>query len=171
MKKPENHKLTIRRSSGSDYCRIMEIYASARTFMAEHGNPYQWGTDWPPEDLIRNDIISGNSFVCVNDKGTVIGTFYFIFGPDIEPTYAVIENGNWMDKRAYGVVHRLAGDGSEPGIGASCLNWAYEQCGHIRIDTHHDNKVMQSLLEKQGFQYCGIIYVRDGTPRMAYEKS
>ena len=75
-----------------------------------------------------------------------------------------------MDSSAYGVVHRLAGDGSQRGIGAFCLSWAYEQCKHIRIDTHKDNKVMQALLEKLGFKYCGIIYVRDGSERVAYEK-
>lgn len=31
-----------------------------RRFMAEHGNPRQWGpTRWPPEGLIRDDIEQG----------------------------------------------------------------------------------------------------------------
>ena len=29
---------------------------------------------------------------------------------------------------------------------------------------------MQHLIEKNGFQRCGIIYVEDGSPRIAYEK-
>ena len=38
----------------------MEIYAYAREYMAAHGNPDQWGpTNWPPEDLIREDIRLG----------------------------------------------------------------------------------------------------------------
>ncbi len=28
---------------------------------------------------------------------------------------------------------------------------------------------MQRALEKQGFERCGIIYVPDGTPRIAFE--
>ena len=41
----------------------------------------------------------------------------------------------------------------------------------MRIDTHTDNKVMQKLLTKLGFQRCGIIYViEDNYPRYAYEK-
>ena len=33
---------------------------------------------------------------------------------------------------------------------------------NIKIDTHKDNISMQKLLEKNGFKYCGIIYLEDG---------
>lgn len=84
-----------------------------------------------------------------------------------------IENeGAWLDNNPYGVVHRLASDGSEKGIGSFCLNWAYEQSGHLRIDTHGDNKVIQNMAEKLGFIRCGTIYVEeDDYPRLAYEKT
>lgn len=165
--------MKIRRSTERDLARIMEIYDLARRFMAEHGNPDQWGpTNWPPEALIRRDIRDGNSRVCVNDAGKVVGTFFFIQGKDIEPTYRNITEGAWLDGSPYGVVHRIAGDGSEKGIGTFCLNWAYERCGHLRIDTHGDNTVMQNLLKKLGFVHCGTIYVEeDGNPRMAFEKT
>lgn len=164
--------MRIRKSEEQDLKRIMEIYAFARRFMAEHGNPNQWGpNNWPPEELIREDIKNGNSYVCVNDNGDVIGTFYFVQGKDIEPTYDRIDDGVWLDDSPYGVVHRIAGDGSEKGIGVFCINWAFEQCGHLRIDTHSDNVVMQNLLRKLGFVHCGTIYVReDNDPRMAFEK-
>ena len=163
--------LEIRRSTEQDFERIMEIYAYARRFMAEHGNPNQWGpTNWPPEELIHADIAGGNSYVCTQE-GRIVGTFFFICGKDIEPTYADITDGAWLDDRPYGVVHRIAADGSAKGTGAFCINWAYEQCGHLRIDTHEDNKVMQKLVEKLGFTHCGTIYVReDKAPRLAYEK-
>jgi RimJ/RimL family protein N-acetyltransferase len=44
------------------------------------------------------------------------------------------------------------------------------QIPNIRIDTHRDNAIMQHLLEKNGFVKCGIIYVEDGSPRIAYQK-
>ena len=161
----------IRRSTPEDFTRIMEIYAYAREFMAAHGNPNQWGpTNWPPEDLIREDISLGRSYVCEHE-GRIVGTFYYDYGEDIEPTYRVIHDGCWQNDDAYGVVHRVAGDGSVRGIGSFCLNWAYDQCGHLRIDTHSDNLVMQSLLAKLGFEKRGIIYVEeDDCPRYAYEK-
>ena len=40
----------------------------------------------------------------------------------------------------------------------------------MRADTHADNKVMQHLLESEGFTRCGIIHVADGTPRIAYQR-
>ena len=164
--------MKIRKTRPEDLDRLMEIYAGARKFMKENGNPKQWGiTNWPPEALIREDIRKGNSYVCVNDSDRIIGTFYFVEGPDIEPTYKNIENGKWLDDSPYGVVHRIAADGSEKGIGSFCINWAYEQCGHMRIDTHGDNTVMQKLLGKLGFVHCGTIYVtEDNDPRMAFEK-
>ena len=164
--------MNIRNSTPDDFPRIMEIYSYARAFMADHGNPNQWGpTQWPPEDLIRQDIRDGNSYVCINEQGTVIGTFFFIFGEDIEPVYKRIDDGAWLDDSPYGVVHRLAGDGSEKGIGEFCINWAFAQCGHLKVDTHSDNIVMQKLIRKLGFTHCGTIYVEeDDYPRLAFEK-
>lgn len=164
--------MEIRHSTQADFDRIMSIYAHARKFMAENGNPNQWGpTNWPPEELIRRDIEVNKSYVCVHE-GKTVGTFYFDFGDDIEPSYRVIENGAWRDAAPYGVVHRLAGDGSVHGIGKFCLDWAFDKCRHIRIDTHEDNAVMHSLLKKCGFEFCGIIHVKqDNYPRVAYEKT
>ena len=164
--------MKIRHSTEKDFDRMMQIYGFARKFMAEHGNPNQWGpTHWPPEELIRADIREGHSYVRLNDEGKVIGTFFFIHGENIEPTYRRITEGAWLEDGPYGVVHRIAGDGSEKGIGAFCINWAFEQCGHLRIDTHGDNTVMQRLLNKLGFIQCGTIYVEeDHYPRLAYEK-
>ena len=165
--------MKIRKSVPQDLARIMDIYAYARSFMAQHGNPNQWGaTNWPPETLIRQDIADGSSYVCTNDAGEIIGTFFYTYGPDIEPTYREITDGAWLDDSPYGVVHRIASDGSEKGVGLFCLDWAYAQCGHLRIDTHGDNTVMQNLVKKAGFIRCGTIYVvEDHDPRLAYEKS
>ncbi len=165
--------MRIRHAAAQDLDRMMEIYGIAREFMAGHGNPNQWGpTNWPPEELIRSDIQSGSSYVCLNDAGKIIGTFFFNWGKDIEPTYRVITDSAWLDDGPYGVVHRIAGDGSEKGIGTFCIDWAFAQCGHLRIDTHGDNTVMQNLVRKLGFVHCGTIYVEeDDYPRLAFEKT
>ena len=165
--------MKIRKTTVQDIERVMDIYAYARQFMKEHGNPRQWGpTNWPPRGLIENDIREGNSYVCTDEEDRVIGTFFFISGRDIEPTYRDITEGQWLDDSPYGVVHRIAADGSTKGTGSFCISWAYEQCGHLRIDTHGDNTVMQNLLQKLGFVHCGTIYVEeDNDPRLAFEKS
>lgn len=163
--------MQIRKTTEADLPRVMEIYARARRFMAEHGNPLQWGpTNWPPEALIRQDIQNGKSYVCT-DENEIAAVFFYDFGPDIEPTYRKIEDGGWSDGSPYGVVHRIASAGTRKGAGAFCIQWAFSQCGHLRMDTHGDNVVMQSLLTKLEFQKCGIIYVEeDNYPRFAYEK-
>lgn len=165
--------MEIRKSTEQDFDRIMKIYEHARAFMAEHGNPNQWGpTSWPPEELIHQDIENGDSYVCMNDSGDVVGVFYYVYGERIEPTYNEIVDGSWVGEDTYGVVHRIASDGSENGIGSTCIMWAFNQCGHLRMDTHSDNKVMQNLLTKLGFRHCGTIFVyEDRYPRLAYEKT
>lgn len=85
--------LDIRTAIIEDLPRIIEIFSHARRFMAEHGNPDQWGPDnWPPEDLIRSDIESGKSHVCIYN-GEIVGTFICDQGKNIEPDYLKIDDG------------------------------------------------------------------------------
>lgn len=163
--------MEIRNAMPDDLDEIMEIYAYARKFMVQTGNPRQWAArNWPPRSLIEKDIEQGKSYVCV-DGGKIAAVFFYDFGQEIDPCYAVIEAGCWITDTPYGVVHRIAAAEGAKGAGRYCINWAFAQCGHLRIDTHADNKVMQSVLNKLGFQYRGIIHVAEDTdPRLAFEK-
>ena len=78
--------------------------------------------------------------------------------------------GQWLNDKPYGVIHRIASDGKTKGIGSFCVNWVVSQCGNVRIDTHRDNVVMQNMLKKNGFQYCGIIHIENGEERLAYQR-
>ena len=69
-----------------------------------------------------------------------------------------------------GYIHRMAASGKRKGVSEACLNWCFEHFENIRVDTHRDNKVMQHILAKYGFQRCGIIYVKNGTERIAYQR-
>ena len=60
--------------------------------------------------------------------------------------------------------------GREQGHRQGSVEWCLEHCESLRADTHADNKVMQHLLESEGFTRCGIIHVEDGTPRIAYQR-
>jgi len=146
--------------------RIKEIYAFARSFMTEHGNPTQWGASYPECEMLRQDILLGKLYV-IQAEEQIHGVFYFAVEDD--PTYHEIYNGAWHSEDAYGVIHRIAGDGSG-GILAAAVAFGEQYVPYLRIDTHADNTVMQCAVAKQGFQYCGIIYVDDGTPRLAYDK-
>ena len=163
--------MEIRKTNISDFENILKIYDIARQYMVKSGNPNQWAkNNWPPEDLVKKDIEDGKSYVCINDDN-IVAVFYYDFGYKIEPTYNIIENGEWIGNDNYGVVHRIATDGTVKGVGSFCINYAYNQCKHLRIDTHEDNIPMQKLLEKNDFVKCGIIYVGENkSPRIAFEK-
>lgn len=154
----------VRNASMADLPRIEEIYAHARAFMAETGNPNQWGKTNPPTSQLVQDIGEGKLYVI--ESGGIHGVFYFSLGED--PTYTVIEEGSWGSDAPYGTIHRIAGDGSG-GIVGTAVEFAKRIISHIRIDTHHDNRVMQHVLEKQGFLRRGIIHIADGSARIAYE--
>lgn len=156
----------IQKANLSQLTRIMEIYGQARAFMAQTGNPDQWGSAYPPEEMIRQDIENEKCYVNLeNDR--IRAVFYFAVEED--PTYGYIE-GAWRNDRPYGVIHRIAVGESGKGVAAECFNFAYERCGNLRIDTHEKNIPMQRCLAKNGFQRCGIIYLEDGDPRVAYQK-
>ncbi len=152
----------------ADMAKILEVYARARDFMAKNGNPTQWGDNYPSPELLEEDIDTNRLFVYMVN-GQMQAVFAFILGPD--PTYARIEDGKWLnDTLPYGTIHRLASAGRHPGVAAAVITWCLEHCESLRADTHADNKIMQHLLEKNGFARCGIILADDGKPRIAYQK-
>lgn len=156
----------IRKAETGDLPEILKIYDKARQFMAEHGNPSQWGSHYPSIELLQEDIEQGNLYVLDGAKG-LCGVFAFLVGE--EETYVHIEQGNWLSGEAYGTIHRVAGDGSVHGLMEQIVGFCRGRIRHLRIDTHPDNRIMQHLILKNGFQKCGIIYVKDGTARIAYE--
>ncbi len=159
--------MEIRKATEDSLEEILDIYANARRFMAQNGNPSQWGESYPPADLVRQDITEGKCHVCV-ENGRILCVFYFAREED--PAYVHIRDGSWLKGGEYAVVHRIASAEGVRGAASFCLEWAFEQTGNLRIDTHDDNKPMQGLLKKSGFRYCGRITLADGSPRIAFQK-
>jgi len=160
--------MLIRNIEQKDYQRVQEIYAYARGFMKATGNPNQWKDSNPTNNLIEGDIANKTGYVMIDD-GEIVGVFALIIGED--PTYSYIEAGHWLNDLPYGTIHRIASSGKVKGIFEKAVEYCFERIDNIRIDTHHDNKVMQHKILKNGFKYCGIIYVSDGSPRLAYQKT
>ena len=50
-----------------DIPAMMELYAQARVFMREHGNPNQWDENYPSRELLEKDIAFGNSYIVEDD--------------------------------------------------------------------------------------------------------
>lgn len=158
--------MTIRLTRLEDLPVLREIFANARRFMAEHNNPTQWGNTSPDESLVLTDIRLGNSYVC-EEKNHIYATFALVPGED--PTYAVIQ-GAWKNDRPYATLHRIASSGEKPGMMDEIVRYAFTRFPNLRGDTHHNNLPMQKAFERNGFEECGVIWVRDGSPRIAYCK-
>lgn len=157
----------IRKALENDLLEIKSIVAKARELMKASGNINQWVDGYPSIDVLLSDIRSGNAYLLFRED-KAIAYFAMIDGPD--PTYNFIVEGNWLNNDSYGVLHRIASNGEAKGVFKEILIYASEHYSNIRIDTHHDNKIMQRLLEKNGFVYCGIIFLTNGSPRLAYQR-
>ena len=159
----------IRPATYADISDAAKIYDDARSFMRESGNPTQWEGKYPGQNDIEEGIEMGTSYVC-EDSGEVVATFHFEPLAD-DPTYRKIFDGCWKNDEPYGVIHRIAVKYHGRGIADFCYAECYKICQNLKIDTHKDNIPMQRSLRKNGFEYCGIIYVNDGTPRAAFQKT
>ena len=148
--------------------RILEIYDIAKAYMRSSGNPNQWNGAYPDPELLREDIRRQCLYVIKKD-GRIHGVFMLLL--EEEPTYSYIEDGSWREgETPYGTIHRLAGDGEGKGLFAKCVAFCEGKVKYLRADTHFDNHTMQHLLEKNGFERRGIIYLKNGDPRIAYQK-
>ena len=50
------------------------------------------------------------------------------------------------------------------------IEFSFTKCNHIRVDTYYKNSIMRNILIKEGFSERGIIFINDGSERIAYEK-
>ena len=131
----------------------------------------QWHPDYPTQQTVLDDIVQNVGYAFVTEDG-VIGYCCIIFGD--EPAYHEI-NGAWKNDKPYAVVHRMAFSKKARGSGLSgeAINLIKKLClanhiGAIRVDTQNENKVMQHILVREGFAYCGLVQF-DGGPKLAYE--
>jgi hypothetical protein len=155
----------IRKTRKEDIPAVLGIYEAAKAFMHSHDNPTQWVGAHPGKASLEKDMALDRSYVYLNPVGQVVGTFVLLLEKD--PNYAKIE-GAWPNEKPYVTIHRLAS--IEKGAGTAILHYVEERYPIIRIDTHHDNYPMRNLLLKEGFVYCGVVYMDDldGSPRDAF---
>ena len=156
-----------RKAIESDLLEIKSIVDKARELMKSSGNVNQWVDGYPSNEVLLSDIRNGNAYLLLRENKAV-AYFTMVDGPD--PTYNLITKGSWLNDNSYGVLHRIASNGEVKGVFKEILLYASEHYSNIRIDTHHDNKIMQRLLEQNEFVYCGIIFLADGSPRLAYQR-
>ncbi|HPD88025.1 MAG TPA: GNAT family N-acetyltransferase [Oscillospiraceae bacterium] len=170
--------MMIRPAKEADIDEIMPIVARIKTGYFEKNGIPQWTGSYPSEDIFFDDLDAGHLFVlCQEDL--LIGFVSIGFEP--EPDYAEID-GKWLNDEPYAVVHRL---GIDPdwhgfGFGGNLLTMAEKLCEqreirNIRADTHRQNAAMKKTFEDAGFQFCGVITLKDAGDeadllRDAYQK-
>ena len=166
--------MKIRSATEKDISFMMEIINAAKKFFKENGID-QWQNGNPNSDVLLNDIKNGESFVVVDENDSICATAMISMRG--EPTYNEIFDGKWINNSQFGVIHRVAVSPSakKSGLASMLVSYAERQTraagfSSLRADTHDDNIPMQKMLEKNGFVYCGNIFLSDGAPRRAYEK-
>ena len=165
--------MVIRPATEADIPAVLPVFEAAKAIMRADGNYDQWGAPgFPGDALLLRDIARGGGYVISSEaEGGVEKSIvaYFALLPSPEPSYSHID-GAWLTDEPYGVIHRIASYPEVHGIFSAIIDFAAARYPHLRIDTHRDNRIMQHLIDAAGFTYCGIIWLEDGTERLAYEK-
>ena len=157
---------TIRPAVPADVPALLPVFEAAKAIMRADGNFEQWSAPgFPGEDLLLQDIARGGGYVI--EKADIVA--YFALFPSPEPTYNHIE-GAWLTDEPYGVIHRIASYPDVHGVFSAIIEFAAARFPRLRIDTHRDNRIMQHVIGAAGFTYCGVIWLTDGTERLAYER-
>ena len=134
--------------------------------MRRKGNTEQW-VGYPTEVDFWEDVVARSAYL-LTDGDRPLATFALTLSPD--PHYAHIEQGRWIDTLTpYLTLHRMAKAPGAEGVAKHIFRYAKSRCGHLRLDTHESNLAMRKLARRQGFVHCGIVYMDDHTPRLAYE--
>lgn len=165
--------MIFRKADYDDLPEIMGIIKSAQNYLKLKVID-QWQNNYPNQETISLDIKNGNFYLIETEK-EILAVAAIIFGSD--PTYDYIEAGQWLADGEYGVIHRAAVKKEYKGQGiiSAIFKETYKlgrkrKARSIRIDTHPENLAMQRAIEKEAFKYCGIIYTKDGSKRLAYER-
>lgn len=165
--------MQIRKAIPADIDPIMQIFRQAQASLKAQGVD-QWQNGYPNPEIVATDIAAGHDHVCV-EADRIAATVTLSFNN--EKTYEHIYNGRWLSTEQYGVIHRMAvaDDFKGQGLAAALIRQAEQIClsrdiHSLKVDTHRHNQVMQNMLVKSHFLYCGIIYLTDGQERLAFEK-
>lgn len=165
--------MKFRKANKNDIENIMPIIKQGQDFLREQG-VNQWIDNYPDKDIIEEDIQKEYGYI-VEEESQILATAAISF--DGEVTYEKIYDGKWLTNGDYCVIHRMAIHKDKRGSDVSTfmMNSMESLCKEkgvksIKVDTHRRNIPMQQYLKKNGFDYCGVIFLSDGDERLAFEK-
>lgn len=149
----------------------MDIINDGKRYLKQQGID-QWQTGYPDRKIIEKDIICNRGYFVTDDISKLA---YMCIDFEGEPAYKDIK-GQWKSNEDYAVIHRLAVSKQKAGKGLSdtIIQLTEQLCkknsvNSIRVDTDNENKIMQHILQKNGFVYCGTVWFA-GSDKIAFEK-
>ena len=99
---------------------VMEIYAYARRFMAEHGNPDQWGSKYPPGEMLLQDIAREKLFLRI-----------FFSGAQVEVSPEQMENLLFICPTC-GAIDQIHSHGNTVTCGDCGASFRYDEYGMLQ---------------------------------------
>lgn len=164
--------MEIRKLKQEEINDVLEIIEEAKVYFRSINSP-QWQNGYPNQSSIEQDYELGNAYV-VADENKVVAYAAIIMGHD--SNYDKID-GKWISEGPYGVMHRVCVKNEYKGQGLAHLLFTkmeemIKERGwkSARIDTHELNANMIHCIGKEQFTKCGIVWMSDGSERLAFEK-
>ena len=165
--------MNIRKATSFDIPAIMAIVKNVVPIMQAAGN-FQWSDDYPNTEIFEQDVKLNQLWVAeVDNEIAAVAAIT----TDQYPGYATV--GLDTSQEAI-VVHRLAVDPKHQGkkIAGALMNEAEQEAirrdiRFLRIDTNTENKAIQNLFIKLGYNFSGEFDLdfRPGLRFYCYEKT
>ncbi len=162
--------MNFREAKKEDIESILEVISHAKEYM-KRNNSTQWNENYPNKETIINDIEKNIGYVLIVEN-LIRGYIVVDFSDD--EVYKNIK-GKWKTFGNYASIHRCAihKELRGQGYGSELFKFAEKlalskNIRSVRVDTAPENETMKHLFNKNGYEYCGIIFI-DGE-KIAYEK-
>lgn len=162
--------MNFREAKKEDIESILEVISHAKEHM-KRNNSTQWNENYPNKETIINDIENNIGYVLIV-KNLIRGYIVVDFSDD--EVYKNIK-GKWKTFGNYASIHRCAihKELRGQGYGSELFKFAEKlalskNIRSVRVDTAPENETMKHLFNKNGYEYCGIVFI-DGE-KIAYEK-
>lgn len=162
--------MNFREAKKEDIENILEVIFHAKEYMKKN-NSTQWNENYPNKETIINDIENSIGYVLIVEN-LIRGYMVVDFSDD--EIYKNIK-GKWKTFGNYASIHRCAihKELRGQGYGSELFKFAEKlalskNIRSVRVDTAPENETMKHLFNKNGYEYCGTVFI-DGE-KIAYEK-
>lgn len=162
--------MNFREAKKEDIENILEVISHAKEYMKKN-NSTQWNENYPNKETIINDIENSIGYVLIVEN-LIRGYMVVDFSDD--EIYKNIK-GKWKTFGNYASIHRCAihKELRGQGYGSELFKFAEKlalskNIRSVRVDTAPENETMKYLFNKNGYEYCGTVFI-DGE-KIAYEK-